>query len=70
MDLESWIIFEDWTDEKASPDFIDKSSFKEICDYRTYNTHLYFKGLYNFIIEFTFDNDKSGYGYMYAVEFI
>ena len=34
-----------------------------------YDSHVYLQGSYNFIMEFDFDTETKGHGYMYAVEF-
>ena len=40
----------------------------EICKYMSYDYHLYLEKSYNFIMEFQFDDDNRGWGYMYIVE--
>lgn len=68
-----WIDFEQWEEPYAPCEEthkhedwkqpqIEKITFQPFC------THLYLEGNYNFIMEFTFWDEKRGSGYMYAME--
>jgi len=48
---------EDWDEPKT-----------EICRIKPFNIQLYLQGSYNFIMEFDFWDDKTGWGYCYAYE--
>lgn len=48
---------EDWAEPKL-----------EICKVMPFDFHQYLDGSYNFIMEFTFWDDKVGFGYLYAYE--
>lgn len=57
--------YEQW----ANP--IQKSSTREhdeTCVLQPFETHLYFKNSYNFIMEYDFYDDTHGFGYMYLEE--
>lgn len=73
--LPIWIdSFEDWT-ENATGYSCDTyhedwdEPVHEICRTKPYDYHYFITGAYNFIMEFDFDDDKSGHGYLYAVEY-
>lgn len=75
--LDGWCDdYETWTGENGTPDFYVESNHedwdepkKEICSTKPYEWQLFLANAYNFILEFQFDTDKKGYGYLYAVEF-
>lgn len=56
-------------------DFIDPAypsnvrTRDEYCVVQPFNWHMYSRGAYNFIMEFEFDDEKRGHGYLYIVEF-
>lgn len=41
----------------------------EICKAKPYDWQLFYSGAYNFIMEFNFDDDKRGWGYLYCIEY-
>ena len=42
---------------------------REICKIQSFDYHLYLQNSYNFIMEFEFDTETKGHGYLYIVEF-
>ncbi|MCD8214405.1 MAG: hypothetical protein LUC97_01970 [Clostridiales bacterium] len=70
-DIEIWASYEDWIDEEN--EYSRMAHYDEgrnsICTQRAYEWQIYSSQEYNFILEFEFDDDKRGHGYMYAVEF-
>lgn len=42
---------------------------KEICKTKAYEWQMFFGNAYNFIMEFQFDDENKGFGYLFAVEF-
>ena len=59
-----WIeSFEEWASPAYQNSGIDSNIVKP------YEYHLFERGSFNFIMEFTFDEDNMGYGYMYAIEY-
>lgn len=64
----SWIeSFEEW----ASPAYQSHYSQSGIDTniVKPFEYHLFERCSFNFIMEFTFDEDNMGYGYMYAIEY-
>lgn len=41
----------------------------ELIRIKPFDMHLFLQNCWNFIMEFTFDDEKTGVGYMYATEF-
>ena len=68
--------YEDWSGASAIPesdntwmhDDWDEPA-TEVCRTKAFNWQLFLSRSYNFILEFDFQNDNHGYGYMYAVEY-
>ena len=74
LDIEVWATFADWTDEAinnpysvSNHDDWDEPQ-REIYKTMPYDWQMYLQGSYNFILEFQFDDETTGYGYMYAFE--
>ena len=72
LDIEMWTEFEQWTNpinpEKTHTYEHDDGQIEKIT-ILPYDLLYYFKNAYNFIMEFQFDNETKGCGYMYAMEF-
>ncbi len=75
LDIETWVDYEEWINptvqEKAH---INKHSdwdepLTENVKIMPYDIHLYLQNTYNFMMEFEFDDDKVGHGYLYATEY-
>lgn len=74
-DMECWADYDSWADENQQTyrnvwlheDWDEPC--KEILSSAPYQMQLFLSGAYNFILEFEFDSDKKGTGYLYAVEF-
>jgi hypothetical protein len=75
VDIETWANYEDWTNEAIRNERSESNHSdwdepkREICQAMPYDWQLYLERAYNFILEFQFDDEKTGYGYMYLVEF-
>lgn len=41
----------------------------ETCVLKPYETHLYYRDSYNFIMEYDFFDDTHGFGYLYLAEY-
>ena len=75
-DLENWCeSFEDW-EGKTIPEYSDTCKHDdwddpvlEICKTKAFDWQMFLGKAYNFIMEFQFDDEKTGYGYMYAIEY-
>lgn len=75
-DLEGWCqSYEEWAGI-GIPEWCDTWKHEdwekpalEICKTKAYDWQMYLQNAYNFIMEFQFDDDNKGFGYMYAVEF-
>ena len=76
LDIENWVeSYEAWSGKEAmecdstyNHDDWDVP-VKEICRIKAFDYQLFLGRAYNFIMEFQFDTDNKGYGYLYAVEF-
>lgn len=75
-DITAWVdSYETWANPTAPEE--SHTNSHENCDvplietikYMPYDMHLYLQNNYNFIMEFEFDEDKTGHGYMYCVEY-
>lgn len=74
-DLEDWIDYAEW----CNPTYLEEyhrtehetaeGTQTEIYKFQPYDVNMYLQGIYNFIMEFEFDTDKKGHGYMYVVEY-
>ncbi len=77
IDLEIWCeSFEAWTGNNGIPESNIVSNHedwdeptKEICKTIAYDWQMFLGKAYNFILEFQFDSENKGFGYMYAIEF-
>ena len=73
--MDDWTTYEDWADESRTPhrneneheDWDDPR--REICSMGPYKMQLFLARSYNFILEFDFDTNETGSGYLYLVEF-
>lgn len=65
--LDCWLDdYDDWARESNG---YNTRTEDEICKCLPYDVQMFARDGYNFIMEFQFDDDKKGYGYLYAVEF-
>ena len=75
VDLSGWCeSYEEWsrTDNPYSNRCFHEDWDKpalEICHTEAFNWQFFLGGAYNFIMEFQFDTENSGVGYMFAVEY-
>lgn len=73
--MEDWADYDSWADENQSSYYHEHNHAdwdkpqREVCAEGPYNTQRFLARAYNFILEFDFDTDKKGTGYLYAVEF-
>lgn len=63
--LDMWIDYEQWINPVQKSNTRTK---EETCVLQPFEHHLYYKGAYNFIMEFDFWDDNRGFGYLYAYE--
>lgn len=75
VDIESYISYDGWLnpsvkcnttykhDEWETP-LYEKNKYMEL------DTHLYLQDTYNFILEFSYENEKVGSGYFHIVEYM
>ena len=74
-DLETWIdSYDEWekplrpeqyhTNDHLDWDEPQREAYKML----PFEMQIFLQGSYNFIMEFEFDTEKKGHGYMYAVE--
>ena len=75
LDIESWTNFEDWINPISKEEY-HKNDHKdweipqiEIIKYMPYDLQMFLQESYNFIMEFEFDTETKGHGYLYAVEY-
>lgn len=75
LDIECWTDFENWVNPLVPEEF---HTYKhetwevpayEAVKYMPYDLQMYLEKTYNFIMEFEFDTETKGHGYMYAMEF-
>lgn len=73
--LDNWIeSYEEWEtptmpcNSTCKHEDWDKPT-SEVCKLMSFDWHLFLQKTYNFIMEFEFDTERKGHGYMYAVEF-
>ena len=71
FDIECWADFEHWSNPiEKTPYHTNKTEEStEIIKIMPYDLQYYLSKAYNFIMEFQFDTDTKGCGYMYATEF-
>lgn len=72
FDMEAYITFEEFINPsyKTNNTYRDSENHNvEICQTLPYDHHLFYRNTYNFIMEFNFDNEKTGSGYLYICEF-
>ena len=73
-DIEAYIEYDEWVNPSTPEPYHSvvhkdrQTSVREILKLQPYETQLYLEGSYNFILEFTFNDDKRGFGYMYLDE--
>lgn len=74
-DIEDWIEYAEWSNPTYPEEFHrtehenEDGTQTEIYKFQPYDVNMYLQGIYNFIMEFEFDTDKKGHGYMYVVEY-
>lgn len=74
LDIESWIDYQNWINPFQKQKWHVKvhgthdKPKREIIEYMPYSCQLAFEGVYNFIIEFSFDFRSKGHGYFYVLE--
>ena len=74
IDIENMVGFQEWSNPKKLEKWhIKKHNYpgfkrQEVVEFMPYNCHLALQDMYNFILEFEFDNRKRGHGYLYAME--
>lgn len=76
VDLEAWCeSYKDWSGEGIPEYNVEcyhddwNEPVMEICKTKAFDYQLFLGKAYNFIMEFQFDDENTGYGYLYAVEF-
>lgn len=75
LDIECWTDFEHWSNPIAKANYHtneienEEGTFRETIKIMPYDLQYYFQKAYNFIMEFQFDTDTKGFGYMYAMEY-
>lgn len=71
IDIECWTDFEHWSNPitQETRTFEHENSQKETIKTMPYDLQYFLQGAFNFIMEFQFDTETKGYGYMYAMEF-
>ena len=74
FDIENWIEYESWINPQSSCNNTwdhrnEENPYIEICKMQPYDHHLFLSNAYNFIMEFEYDTDSKGHGYLYIVEF-
>ena len=75
VDIECWTDFDHWSNPiQESPYHTnehknEEETLREIIKVTPYDLQYYFQKAYNFIMEFQFDSETKGCGYMYALEF-
>lgn len=73
--LENWVEdYSDWSD--TVNEFFSESNHedweipaREICKQKSFDWQLFLEKAYNFIMEFQFDTENKGTGYLFMVEF-
>ena len=72
--IEDWTTFEDWANEKQNSPYRTEKHLDwdkprtEANKNMPYDMQMYLQGAYNFILEFEFDDEKRGHGYMFMME--
>lgn len=73
--MEDWAEYDAWASENQ-PTYRNEDQHEdwdepcyEICSAGPYKMQLFLARAYNFILEFDFDTDKKGTGYLFALEF-
>lgn len=76
VDLDDWVEYSEWinpTYPEPLRNFNHKCDDGTVCresyKYQPYDIQLYLQNSYNFIMQFEFDDNKRGFGYMYVVEY-
>ena len=75
LEIESWSDFEYWSNPIEQSEYHtnvyknEDETIREIIKVMPYDLQYYLRNAYNFIIEFQFETETKGYGYMYAMEF-
>lgn len=72
LDIECWTDFEHWCNPinpEKMHNFEHENGQIEKNQSLPYDLQYYLQGAYNFILEFEYDTETKGHGYMYAMEF-
>lgn len=76
VDLESWVEYSEWINptypeelKTFNHEMEDGSKQIESYKYQPYDMQLYLQDSYKFIMQFEFDDEKRGFGYMYIVQY-
>ena len=75
IDIEMWMSYEDWArpinpEESHTNEHKDwDNPLRETIKRMPYDTQYYLQNGYNFIMEFQFDTDTKGFGYLYMMEY-
>lgn len=75
--LTDWCeTYDDWSGASDMPESNDTWEHEdwdepalEVCKMKAFDWQFFLSRAYNFIMEFDFQDENHGYGYMYAVEF-
>lgn len=75
IDIKSWIEFENW-ENPINPEKYHVNDHKdwevpqrEALKNMPYDWQMFLQDAYNFIMEFEFDTETKGHGYLYVVEY-
>lgn len=69
IDLANWCDgYDAWSKNDGLPSTNTRTA-TEVCKTLPYDWQYFLRGAYNFILEFDFWDDKTGFGYCYIVEF-
>ena len=71
VDIEEWINFDLWSIpiEESHTEIKHDNGKVEKAFFLPYELQLYLQDSYNFIMEFYFDTETTGHGYMYLTEY-
>lgn len=75
LDIECWTDFEHWSNPIVKEEYHttehnnEEETLRETIKIMPYDLQYYFQKAYNFIMEFQFDTDTKGCGYLYMMEY-
>lgn len=75
IDIEIWINYEDWINPSYKEEYHINNHEdweepkREVIKSMPYDMQMYMQNSYNIIMEFQFDTETKGYGYLYMVEY-